>query len=57
MQGERLVNYMEVLKMDELIKISKDVNGSLQILRKVFPNAFSYGIEGYSLNPVIINVV
>lgn len=36
--------------------INSDVNGSLQIMRKVFPNAFSYGIEG-NLTPLIINVV
>ncbi len=35
--------------------INSDVNGSLQILRKVFPNAFSYGIEG-NLTPLVINV-
>lgn len=35
--------------------INSDVNGSLQIMMKVFPNAFSYGIEG-GLNPVVINV-
>jgi putative transposase len=37
--------------------INADVNGSLQIIMKVVPNAFSYGIEGVSLNPVIINAV
>ena len=36
--------------------INSDVNGSLQILRKAFPNAFSYGIEG-NLTPLIINAV
>jgi putative transposase len=37
--------------------INSDVNGSLQIMRKVFPNAItSYGIEG-SLTPIIINVI
>jgi putative transposase len=37
--------------------INSDVNGSLQILKKVFPDAFKecYGIEGI-LTPVIINV-
>lgn len=35
--------------------INSDVNGSLQIMRKVFPNAFSYGIEG-CLTPIVINV-
>lgn len=36
--------------------INSDVNGSLQIIRKVFPDAFSYGVEAY-LTPTIINVV
>ena len=35
--------------------INSDVNGSLQIMRKVFPDVISYGIEG-GLTPVIINV-
>ena len=37
--------------------INSDVNGSLQIMKKVFPNAFSecYGIEGV-LNPTVISV-
>jgi len=36
--------------------INSDVNGSFQIMRKVFPNAFDecYGIEGV-LTPVVIN--
>lgn len=36
--------------------INADVNGSLQILRKVFPNAFANGIE-VCLTPLIINAV
>ena len=36
--------------------INSDVNGSLQIIRKVFPDAFSYGIE-VCLTPTVINVV
>ena len=36
--------------------INADVNGSYQIIMKAFPNAFSYGIEGCCLAPVIINV-
>jgi putative transposase len=37
--------------------INSDVNGSLQILKKVFPDAFKecYGIEGI-LTPIVINV-
>jgi putative transposase len=38
--------------------INADVNGSLQIMRKVFPNATygGYGIEGFDLTPIVINV-
>ena len=36
--------------------INSDMNGSLQIIRKVFPDAFSYGIE-VCLTPTIINAV
>lgn len=36
--------------------MNSDVNGSLQIIRKVFPDAFSYGIEA-CLTPTVINAV
>ena len=36
--------------------INADVNGSLQILKKVFPNAFSNGIEVVALQPFVVNV-
>lgn len=36
--------------------INADVNGSLQIMRKVFPNAFADGIVAY-LTPVRINLI
>lgn len=36
--------------------INADVNGSLQIMRKVFPNAFADGIVAY-LIPVRINLI
>ena len=35
--------------------INSDVNGSLQIMKKVFPNAFVNGIEGVVLHPVKVN--
>lgn len=35
--------------------INSDVNGALQIIRKVVPNAFADGIEG-SLVPIVINL-
>ena len=36
--------------------INADVNGSYNILRKVFPTAFANGIEGIVVYPLIINV-
>lgn len=39
------------------IKINADINGSYQILMKVFPNAFAEGIEGVVLHPVKVNIV
>lgn len=36
--------------------INSDVNGSLQIMKKVFPNSFGYGIEG-DLTPLVINII
>lgn len=33
------------------IKINADVNGSYQIIKKVFPKAFAEGIEGVGLHP------
>lgn len=38
------------------IKINSDVNGSLQIMKKVFPKAFSHGIEGYGFNPIRVDL-
>lgn len=38
------------------IKINSDVNGSLQIMKKVVPNAFSHGIEGYGFNPIRVSL-
>ena len=38
------------------IKINSDVNGSLQIMKKVFPNVFDYGIEGYGFNPIRVSL-
>ncbi len=39
------------------VKINADVNGAYQILRKVFPNVNSDGIEGVALHPIRVNVV
>lgn len=45
-----------LFKTNNGILVNSDVNGSLQIMMKVFPNAFNgrYGIEGV-LTPLIIN--
>lgn len=44
-----------LFKSDDGILINSDVNGSLQIMKKVFPKAFVNGIVG-NLTPVVINV-
>ena len=36
--------------------INADVNGALQIIKKVVPNAFSYGIGAVNLTPLILDV-
>ena len=37
-------------------KVNADINAGLQMIKKVFPNAFSNGIEGIGLCPVVVNV-
>ena len=44
-----------LFKSNNGILINSDVNGSLQIMKKVFPKALSDGIVG-NLTPVVINV-
>ena len=39
------------------IKINADVNAAFQIMKKVFPNVFTDGIEGVVLHPVRVNIV
>lgn len=36
--------------------INADLNGAYQIMKKVFPNVFSEGIEGVGLHPVRVNI-
>ena len=45
-----------LFKSNSGLLINSDVNGSLQIMKKAFPNAFDkrYGIEGV-LTPIVIN--
>lgn len=38
------------------IKINADVNGAYQIMKKVFPNAYSNGIKDVVLHPIRVNV-
>ena len=37
-------------------EINADVNGSYQIMKKVFPNAFADGIVGVGLHPTVVNI-
>jgi putative transposase len=37
-------------------KINSDVNGSYNIIRKAFPNAFANGIEGVAVHPYRVNL-
>ena len=47
-----------LFKSNSGLLINSDVNGSLQIMMKVFPNAFNerYGIEAF-LTPIVINAI
>ena len=38
------------------IFINADVNGSYQIMKKVFPNVFDHGIEDFGLNPIRVSL-
>ena len=37
-------------------KINADVNGAYQIMKKVIPDAFSKGIEGAGLHPIVLKI-
>jgi putative transposase len=45
-----------LFKSNKGIKINADCNGAYQIMRKVFPKAFTNGIVGVHLHPIILNV-
>ena len=45
-----------LFKSDKGKLINADVNGSYQIMRKVFPNAFSHGIEDCGFNPIRVSL-
>lgn len=38
------------------IPINAEVNGSYQIRKKVFPNAFKNGVENAILHPIVVNI-
>ena len=42
---------------NEGVQINADVNAAYQILKKVFPNEFSDGIEGVVLHPVRVDII
>ena len=48
--------YRGLFKSNNGKLINADVNGSLQIMKKVFPNAFSHGIEDYGFNPIRVGL-
>ena len=54
-KSRRLVRGL--FKSNSGLLVNSDVNGSLQIMKKAFPNAFKerYGVEGV-LTPIVINV-
>ena len=37
-------------------EINADVNGSYQIMKKAFPNAFADGIVGAGSHPIVVNI-
>ena len=45
---------IRLYKASNGLKYNADVNGSLKILRKVVPNAFSNGIMGVVVHPVMV---
>ena len=48
--------YRGLFKSNQGKLINSDVNGSYNIIRKVFPKAFADGIEGVDLHPIRVNV-
>lgn len=48
--------YRGLFVSDNGIKINADANGAYQIMKKVFPDAFSKGIEGAGLHPMQMKI-
>jgi putative transposase len=53
-QGKRIKRGL--FKSSDGKLINADVNGSYNIIRKVFPNAFANGIEGVAVHPYRVNL-
>ena len=53
-KSRRVHRGLFITKEGELI--NADVNGSYQIMKKVFPNAFANGIEDAGSHPVVVNI-
>ena len=46
-----------LFRSNQGVLINADVNAGYQIMKKVFPNEFSDGIEGAVFHPVRVNIV
>ena len=53
-KSRRIYRGLFVTKEGE--EINADVNGSYQIMKKAFPNAFANGIVGVGLHPSVVNI-
>ena len=53
-KSRRVYRGLFVTKKGELI--NADVNGSYQIMKKVFPNAYANGVEDADSHPVVVNI-
>lgn len=49
--------YRGLFRSNQGVLINADVNAGYQIMKKVFPNEFSDGIEGVVFHPVRVNIV
>lgn len=52
--GKRIKRGLYISK--NTVKINADVNGSYNILRKAIPNVFNHGIEGFVVNPIVVQL-
>ncbi|NER06562.1 MAG: hypothetical protein F6K17_30255, partial [Okeania sp. SIO3C4] len=50
--GKRVTRGLYKTKENKLL--NADVNGSLNIIKKVIPNVFDQGIKGLPFNPVVL---